>query len=220
MLAAIIVWRLLLAAAAWFGFWSAMTGDFEHAVVWGNLQFFSQIATLCVALAATGGALYPLWHRGAIEGRAGVLRGGATTYSVVVLVIFATLLGGDYSSDGSRWEHLIVPIMALLDWLVVGRNQGRVAWWVPLAWLVVPLAYLPVYISASKDGPLYGFLDPGASDFGVWVAVLVAAFLAGGYLIWGIGKVRGLVADAARTERERANALSRQQDQPSSAGPR
>jgi hypothetical protein len=37
-------WRLLLAGAAFFGFGSAMTGDFSGPWRWPNLYYFSQLA--------------------------------------------------------------------------------------------------------------------------------------------------------------------------------
>lgn len=166
-----------------------MTDNFLGPFDPGALRYFSQISTLIVAVVATGSVLSPLWrHQPA---RAGLFRGAAATYGGLTMIVFPTLLGGDYSEPYSLMEHLVVPLLALVDAVVVGRSPRRPGWWWPFAWLVVPLAYLPLYVVASaQTGPLYDFLVPGASDFGVWVAILLVGLLVIGYLIWALALVR------------------------------
>lgn len=188
-LAAVTVWRLILAAVAWWGLYLGLTRGDQWRVV--NLHYWSQFSTLTVALAATGSLLSPLWFRGALEGRRGFLRGAAVTYTTITLILFPLLLSGTYRNLDGQLMHLAVPILAIADWLVVGRNQGRVAWFVPLLWLVVPLGYLPFYIARSNEvGALYKFLDPSEPGFVRWVVVLLVAFLIAGYLVWGVGRLR------------------------------
>lgn len=184
-------WRLALAGAAWFGFLSAMTNDFER-LIWRNLNYFSQIGSLLVGITAVGALLSPLWNAGAIEGRRGFLRGASTTYALLILLVYPTLLREGYASNASKFEHLIVPIMALVDWIVVGRNSSRLRAWWPLGWLLIPLIYLPVYIGAShqRGRPLYGFLDPDAGDFWLWAVALLVGFLLIGYLVLAVGRLR------------------------------
>lgn len=178
LLVAVSLWRLVLAGCALYGFGAAMTGDYTGEVNWRNLGYFSQWGSLLVGIVAVGALVSPLWNDGAYEGRRGVLRGLAVTCTTLIAIVFGTLLGGDYSSTASLFEHLVTPIVALVDWLVVGRNAARVQWWWPGVYLVVVLAYLPVYLATSDafGHPLYGFLDPDAGDFGVWVAVLLTGF--------------------------------------------
>lgn len=178
LLVAVSLWRLALAGCALYGFGAAMTGDYTGAVNWRNLGYFSQWGSLLVGVVALGGLLSPLWNHGAYEGRRGVLRGLAVTCTTLIAIVFGTLLGADYSSTASLFEHLVTPIVALIDWLAVGRNAARVQWWWPAGYLVVVLAYLPTYLATSEafGHPLYGFLDPDADDFWVWVVALLAGF--------------------------------------------
>lgn len=199
-------WRLVLAGAAFFGFGSAMTGDFSGRWYWPNLYYFSQLGSLLVGLTALGALLSPLWNRGALgnrgalEGRRGFLRGAGTTTVLLIMIVFGTLLDGGYASNGSRFEHLIVPIMAVVDWLFAGRNNARLAAWWPVAWLAIPVAYLPAYLAGSNTfgHPLYPFLDPEAGDFYFWMAAMLAGYLALGYLVWGLGRLAGAVRPAHR----------------------
>ena len=61
--------------------------------------------------------------------------------------------------------HVVVPVLALSDWLLVGRGWGRVHWWHPLAWLVYPALYVVIALAilngAARRTP-YFFLDPGS----------------------------------------------------------
>lgn len=202
-LVSVTLWRLLFAGSAWAGVLAALvTGG------WEVLRYFTQVSTLCVALSATASLLTPLVLDGALESRWGVARGAATTYATITLLVFATMLGADYSTLTSLLTHLVVPLMAVTDWLLVGRNQ-RLAWWWPLAWLSVPLLYLVTYVVGGEA--LYRFLVPGARDFADYVLFLLVAFVVVGYAWWGIGQVRSLrwppqtvpAAEAVRRETRR-----------------
>ena len=61
--------------------------------------------------------------------------------------------------------HVVVPVLALTDWLVVGRGQGQVRWWQPVAWLLYPAAYLALALAVlnnmGRRAPYY-FLDPNS----------------------------------------------------------
>lgn len=165
----------------------AFTG-FGHATLPGgisplDLAYWSQISALAVGLVASAGAVLAVADRDRTVWLAS-LRGASTSWTLVTLVVFAFLLGGDYSSPASALEHLAVPLLATAEWLCLGP-RARLRWWWPWAWLVVPLAYLPVYIAASATtGPLYSFLRPGEPDFGFWILVLLVGFLGLGHLVW------------------------------------
>jgi hypothetical protein len=195
-LALVTVWRLAFAGVAWWAIYTGMTPNGSWR--WTNLYSWSQVSTLAVALTATGSLLWPVLVRGALEPRRGLLRGASTTYTVGTLILFPLLLGGDYESRASLLMHLVVPLLAIGDWLFVGRNQGRLRWWAPVAWLVVPLLYLPAYMYRSGVArPPYTFLDPAKGDFVTWVFVLVGAFLALGLVVWAVGRARGALLTAA-----------------------
>ncbi len=89
---------------------------------------------------------------------------------LLVSVTFLTLMGGDLSGTWSLFEHPLTPLVVLVDWIAVGRNQAAVAWWHPITWVGPPLAYL-VY--------------------------LLAAVLFAEYLLYGCAEVKSLVAAGA-----------------------
>jgi|GEM_PF-1497132 hypothetical protein len=129
------------------------------------------------------------------ESRAG-LRGAVVLYVVVAGVIWNL-----YLTDKSMGYtvantvlHVVVPTLALADWLAVGRSQGDVRWWQPFAWLVYPFAYLLLALvvlnHAGRRAPYY-FLDPasvGMLGVTVNVGVLAAGFLALGYVLAAAGR--------------------------------
>lgn len=172
--------RLIIAVVAYTGF--------AHAVLPGglgplDLAYWSQVSTLAVGLVATAGAVLAVLDRDRTVWLASA-RGASTSWTLVTLVVFAFLLGADYSSPASALEHLAVPLLATAEWLWLGA-RARLRWYWPMLWLAVPLLYLPGYIAASAAvGPLYSFLRPGEPDFGFWIGVLLAGFLGLGYLAW------------------------------------
>ena len=119
-------------------------------------------------------------------------RGASTTYAIVTAVIYQVLLSGNLEAMSSLLEHAIVPALAVLDWVVFGPERIRQAWWTPLSWLILPIGYLGVYYNIrDRDGkPLYPFLNPVAGNFWTWVGIMIAVFLAVGYLVWLVGRTR------------------------------
>ncbi|MBP3883775.1 MAG: Pr6Pr family membrane protein [Olsenella sp.] len=107
--------------------------------------------------------------------------------------------------------HYVVPIMALLDWLLFDE-KGKMVAWGPIAWLSLAAAYLVVVMIGA--GPLgldlgggttagitrypYTFLDPAISGVGgvaLFIAAMIVAFVVLGYLIFAIDKILGRVAN-------------------------
>ena len=183
---AVVIWRTVLAGLAWWGLLAALGGDP------GQLRYFSQVTTLTVALSATAsvltwGVTSPGW-RGALAW----CRGASTTYAIVTAVIYQVLLSGNLEAMSSLLEHAIVPALAVLDWVMFGPERIRQAWWTPLSWLILPIGYLGVYYNVrDRDGkPLYPFLNPVAGNFWTWVGIMIAVFLAVGYLVWLVGRTR------------------------------
>jgi hypothetical protein len=130
------------------------------------------------------------------ESRAG-LRGAVVLYVVVAGVIWNLYLTDTSMgyTPANTLLHLVVPALALIDWLAVGRSQGDVRWWQPFAWLVYPAGYLVLALMilnhAGRRAPYY-FLDPGSVGMlGVAtnVGILAAGFLALGYLLAVAGRV-------------------------------
>ena len=129
------------------------------------------------------------------EHRAG-LRGAAVLYVVVAGVIWNLFLverSAGYT-PANILLHVVVPALALADWLLVGRSQSEVRWWQPLAWLAYPAAYLGLAVlvlnNFGRRAPYY-FLDAGSVGAAVVagnVLVLAAGFVALGYGLSLVGR--------------------------------
>ena len=96
--------------------------------------------------------------------------------------------------------HCVVPLLALCDWVLVGRaaapTRANLAWWHPVAWLAFPAAYLVVALLILNDlgrrAP-YFFLDVdsvGAGGVAANVTALAIGVLALGYALLAIGGVK------------------------------
>jgi hypothetical protein len=123
-----------------------------------------------------------------------VLRACATTYIVIVGIVYATLLAPLGAAGGVPlpWAnvvlHVVTPIYGILDWFVF-RDRSPLAfrrlWFVlvyPLVWLVV------VLIRGATDGWVpYPFLDPveGCATVVLYaVAIMVVMILFGALVFW------------------------------------
>ena len=58
----------------------------------------------------------------------------------------------------SLLEHVVTPVLVVLDYVLLGRRRTDARWWHPLTWTLAPLAYLAWYVSA--DLAVYDALDP------------------------------------------------------------
>lgn len=127
--------------------------------------------------------------------RAG-LRGAVVLYVVVAGVIWNLYLV-DMSAGYTPANfllHVVVPILAFLDWLVVGHSQSQVTWWQPLIWLAYPAAYLGLAVvvlnNLGRRAPYY-FLDHdriGVAGVAVNATILAVGFVVLGYLLSLIGR--------------------------------
>jgi hypothetical protein len=161
----------------------------RRGVAWRLITFTYQANVLAAAYYA-----WTLFSPRA-ESRAG-LRGAVVLYVVVAGVVwnlYLTKMSMGYT-PANTLLHVVVPALALIDWLAVGRSQGDVRWWQPFAWLVYPAAYLVLALvilnRAGRRAPYY-FLDPesvGMLGVAVNVGVLAAGFLVLGYLLAAAGR--------------------------------
>ncbi|PPG85661.1 Pr6Pr family membrane protein [Rathayibacter sp. AY1H2] len=129
----------------------------------------------------------PVWLR--------YVRGAATSYSIVVAVIYNTLVPG--TGTAPLWVsavlHVVLPALVLLDWIVVA-DRGPLSWrrlWVvlpyPIVWVVV------VLVRGATDGWVpYGFLLPenGMPSLVLHVAGLTCAVLLARALVWALSRRR------------------------------
>ena len=85
--------------------------------------------------------------------------------------------------------HVVVPILALADWVLVGRGTAPARWWQPFAWLAYPAAYglvaLVVLNQVGRRAP-YFFLDPtsvGVTGVAANIGLLAAGILGLGFVL-------------------------------------
>ncbi|HEX5402856.1 MAG TPA: hypothetical protein VFX16_11220 [Pseudonocardiaceae bacterium] len=186
------VWRLVIVVFAITGFSLAMASSAGS----GALAALSQQASLVTAICYVGLLLYPAFTGGRRhEPTTPWLRGALVVLLTLVSITFMTMLGGGLNDTWSLFEHLLTPLIVLVDWLVVGTDQRNAKWWFPFTWLAFPLAYLLFYIVYVGNGdPIYPFLDPHASDFVGIVFAFLAGVLAFGFVVFGIGKLKGSIS--------------------------
>ncbi|MGE0219648.1 Pr6Pr family membrane protein [Mycolicibacterium sp.] len=127
------------------------------------------------------------------DARAG-MRGAVVLYVAMAGLIWNLFLT-EYSmgyTPANFLLHVVVPVLALVDWVLVGRGAAPMAWWQPVAWLAYPAGYLLLALlvlnQAGRRAPYY-FLDPGSVGAGTVamnVAVLAVGVLAMGYALLGL----------------------------------
>jgi uncharacterized membrane protein len=104
---------------------------------------------------------------------------GITVTGLVHWFLLRKLLdlhGADYLAD--RMLHLVVPILAVLGWLVLGPRP-RIDWGVCLRAAVWPLAWLVVILlqAAATGWYPYPFLDHNTHGWGRVLVVCVGIFV-------------------------------------------
>ncbi|MPZ80094.1 MAG: hypothetical protein GEV28_06755 [Actinophytocola sp.] len=171
-------WRLLIATCGFVGFGFAVaTLHDPWPALSQQASLLAGVAYLVVAALGRRAERVSTW-----------LRGATTVLLLLVCVTYLTVIGGDLDTTSSQFEHLVTPLLALVDWVAAGRTR-TVRWWDPVSWVVFPLAYLIYFVLA--DVQLYrGFLDPASTDFGLTVGAFLLALVAAGYLLYGIAKAR------------------------------
>lgn len=168
----------------------AVEASSRSGVLWRMITFTYQANVLA--------ATYYLWTLASPRADARVgLRGAVVLYVVIAGVIWNLFLTG-YSmgyTGANILLHVVVPVLALTDWLLVGRGQGQVRWWQPVAWLGYPAAYLAlalVLLNNSGRRVPYYFLDPdsvGRATVVGNVCVLAACVLALGYTLLAVNRI-------------------------------
>jgi hypothetical protein len=159
----------------------AVATSTRSGLLWRLSTFTYQVNVLAAA--------YYLWTLAwpRADARVGI-RGAVVLYVLIAGVIWNLFLTG-YSmgyKPANMLLHVVVPVLALTDWLLVGRDQAQVRWWQPVAWLAYPTAYLALALAvlnnAGRRAPYY-FLDP--DTVGTATVVMNICVLAGGALMLG-----------------------------------
>ncbi|ALE83828.1 Pr6Pr family membrane protein [Pseudonocardia sp. HH130629-09] len=127
------------------------------------------------------------------------LRGAVVVYLLVAGAVWLAFLT-DRSAGftvPNLLLHVVVPVLALADWVVHRPGRGPLRWWHPPLWLVFPAVYLALALAvlngAGRRAPYY-FLDLDAVGAGglAWnVARLAGGFLVLGYAVLLVGRSGG-----------------------------
>lgn len=126
-----------------------------------------------------------------------IARGCAATYMVIVGLVYNLLLAGLPGGVDLPWAntilHVVIPIYAALDWLLLG-DRGPLPWnrfWVvfvyPLVWVAV------VLVRGATDGWVpYPFLDPqtGYGSVSIYVVAIAVGIAVFGALAWAASRLR------------------------------
>ncbi|MFL6078076.1 MAG: Pr6Pr family membrane protein [Mycobacteriales bacterium] len=194
-LAAVTLWRLLIVTFAFIGF----SQYFQGRMV--NLAFLTQQGNLATGIVYAGLALYPLFTNGQRhEPRSGWVRGAMCVTMALISVTYLTMMSGSLDHTRDLFSHLLTPILVLIDWLLVGRNQTSSPWWHPLTWPVFSIAYVAFYLAYDptfhdKYGrDIYDFLNPRDGGFFGRIMEFLLAELLFAYVIWMLAQARKLSA--------------------------
>ena len=116
-----------------------------------------------------------------------LVRGGATLYLTVTLIVFAILLSGTDVDTAIPWVnavvHEVMPIAIIVDWFIdppaTAITFRGSLWWLayPIGWV----AYTLIRGAAFGWYP-YPFMDPANGGYGT-VAVTVVAILVFGIVL-------------------------------------
>ena len=123
----------------------------------------------------------------------------ATTYIVIVGIVYNTLLAGLAGGIDVPWAntvlHVIAPIYVAIDWLLFG-DRHRLAPKRPWVILVYPIVwFVVVLIRGASDGWVpYPFLDPanGYGSVAVYCVMIAIAIAAVGWLVLWYSRVKVL----------------------------
>ena len=199
----IVAWRLLLTVLAAIPLFSLLEAASRPWELLNQLLYFTLLTDIVILLVNGYGLFRPLllfWAAPHLrtEGRTAWARGLATTMGVFTAVIYATMLGGDYSGV-SVIPHLILPVAMVIDWLFIGRAQGNNGPSAPITWVLLLAPYVGIYYwDATVDRPMYPFLNPGKDDFWPLMGAMVGAYAVLAVVVWLLGRLSSWIRRTAR----------------------
>jgi hypothetical protein len=185
-----------------------------------SLSYFTQQSNLLVAAYYTWLVAQSLRGRSSASSRNHPgIHAAITVYIVITGVVYATLLDANYSEAQDVLSHALVPVLAVVDWLLRRGGQRALRAWYPLGWLAYPMGYLcfvlvrATFTDLGSDGAasgegryLYPFLNldvKTGGEFTLTVIGLMVGFAVLGYLLLAWDK-RGLNIPKRLTARERS----------------
>ncbi|MFE3104581.1 Pr6Pr family membrane protein [Nocardia tengchongensis] len=130
-----------------------------------------------------------------------VMRGAATLYLTITLIIYAVLLADIDVQLTERWIndtlHRVIPIVLIADWLLVAAALKPTVKLI-LGWLIYPLAYgaYTLVRGPFADWYPYPFIDPREQGYGALTIGLVVMAVVFAILGVIVAAVNGLVPRA------------------------
>lgn len=156
--------------------------------------YFTMQSNIIIALVlAYAGAV--AWQGRRPSALGDLVRACATTYIVIVGIVYNTLLTGVDGGVALVWAnwalHIGVPILAALDWTFVD-DRGPVAWRGLVAMLIYPAIWCAVVLArGATDGWVpYPFLDPstGYASVAIHIVGICAATLLIGTIVIALSR--------------------------------
>lgn len=168
---------------------------------WEMFRFFTNLSNLACVLYFLGASIWIL--TGKCHGSTTFLPAlkGIVMMSITVTMLVARFMLGGFTMNGTMGSalillHYIVPIMTISDWLFFDE-KGLITKVSPVIWVAAPLVYLAYAILCTQimkglgyaiDYP-YPFIDVdtlGVATVSLTIVALVVAFIALGYVYYGI----------------------------------
>ena len=133
---------------------------------------------------------------------------------LLTFLVFNIMLAGQEGRDpqlnwrvGSLIFHVVLPILYILDWFLFYERKNS-KWYYPIASIGFPLAYAiflliqaiilgfntSILIPTTTTPLIYPYFFVNLDNLGVpgvlmWVAILAVAFMAVGYLFYGLDRI-------------------------------
>ena len=133
---------------------------------------------------------------------------------LLTFLVFNIMLAGAESRDpqlnwriGSLTFHVVLPIMYIADWFLFYERK-KAKWFYPLLSVLFPLAYVcfiflqaailkfdtSILIPGTTTPLIYPYFFVNLENLGVggvakWIVILLSAFVAMGYLFFGLDKL-------------------------------
>lgn len=182
------LWRLAVAFIALFGVWQVIGHSFsgDTFVNWEGLRELSQSGSALAGLVYIGLAV----SLDRPERFSSWLRGAVAVTMLLIAITSMTLMNPQLDRTGFLFEHLVTPLVVVLDFLFVGRGQFRTRWWEPLTWTAFPVLYLLFFLTAGVTS-YRSFLDPRDPYFPTVVGGFLVGVLACGFALFGLARLLG-----------------------------
>lgn len=134
---------------------------------------------------------------------------------LLTFLVFNIMLAGAESRDpqlnwriGSLTFHVVLPIMYIADWFLFYERKNT-KWYYPLLSVLFPLAYVgfillqaaimkfdtSILIPGTTTPLIYPYFFVNLENLGVggvakWIVILLSAFVAMGYLFFGLDRLK------------------------------